>query len=128
MTWLVNSNATTLELILTYRYFLSKVLPRRAVEMASNFSRGQDFYSSSDHEAQKKYGELVPKKKPLISKDNERAFFDSADWALCKQGASVNQKSTVAIETLRPKLKRTPHQQLPPRRPACTSDGENHAE
>nr|GMD89302.1 CAMP-regulated phosphoprotein 19-related protein isoform 1 [Ipomoea batatas] len=70
-----------------------------------------------------------------------------------KQGAGVNQKSTVAIETLRPKLqvtrtlylfenfdlqystmlychlnfltnfciKRTPHQQLPPRRPACTS-------
>ncbi|KAK2644873.1 hypothetical protein Ddye_020068 [Dipteronia dyeriana] len=76
--------------------------------MAANFSRGQDFYSSSDHE------------------DNERAFFDSADWALCKQGASVNQKSAVAIETLRPKLKRTPHQQLPPRRPACTSDGENH--
>ncbi|KAI9196246.1 hypothetical protein LWI28_022269 [Acer negundo] len=107
------------------------VFLRRAGEMAANFSRGQDFYSSSDHEvtlAQKKYGELVPKKKPLISKDNERAFFDSADWALCKQGASVNQKSTVAIETLRPKLKRTPHQQLPPRRPACTSDGENHAE
>ncbi|KAK3188868.1 hypothetical protein Dsin_028429 [Dipteronia sinensis] len=106
-------------------------MQRRAGEMAANFSRGQDFYSSSDHEvtlAQKKYGELVPKKKPLISKDNERAFFDSADWALCKQGGSVNQKSTVAIETLRPKLKRTPHQQLPPRRPACTSDGESNAQ
>ncbi|CAL5391860.1 unnamed protein product [Camellia sinensis] len=35
--------------------------------------------------------------------DHERAFFDSADWALCKQGAGVNQKSTVAIETLQPK-------------------------
>ncbi|CAK9145636.1 unnamed protein product [Ilex paraguariensis] len=68
-----------------------------------------------------KYGGLAPKKKPLISKDHERAFFDSADWALCKQGAGVNPKSTVAIETLRPKLQRTPHQQLPPRRPACTS-------
>ncbi|KAL5782182.1 hypothetical protein ACOSP7_007211 [Xanthoceras sorbifolium] len=88
-------------------------------------SRGQDFYSSPDNEGgSKKYGGL-PKKKPLISKDNERAFFDSADWALCKQG---DQKSTVAIETLRPKLQRTPHQQLPPRRPACTSGRENHAE
>ncbi|KAK6803729.1 hypothetical protein RDI58_001513 [Solanum bulbocastanum] len=68
-----------------------------------------------------KYGGLAPKKKPLISKDHERAFFDSADWALWKQGAGVDQKSTVAIETLRPKLQRTAHQQLPPRRPACTS-------
>lgn len=68
----------------------------------------------------KKYGGLVPKKKPLISKDHERAFFDSADWALCKQGAT-NQKSTTAVESLRPKLQRTPHQQLPPRKPACTS-------
>lgn len=89
----------------------------------------------------------------LLLQDNERAFFDSADWALCKvfyfillpnelkelseklkmhfsniflvkryiniwlftsnefflslkmqQGAGVNQKSAVAIETLRPKL------------------------
>ncbi|XP_052188634.1 uncharacterized protein LOC127799005 [Diospyros lotus] len=69
----------------------------------------------------KKYGGLVPKKKPLISKDHERAFFDSADWALCKQGAGVNQISTVAIENLQPKLQRTPHQRLPPRRPGCTS-------
>ncbi|KAL3505657.1 hypothetical protein ACH5RR_031039 [Cinchona calisaya] len=68
----------------------------------------------------KKYGGLVPKKKPLISKDHERAFFDSADWVLCKQGAGVYQQSTVAVETLQPKLERTPHQQLPPRRPACT--------
>ncbi|XP_007035742.2 PREDICTED: uncharacterized protein LOC18603609 [Theobroma cacao] len=89
---------------------------------------GEDFYASQDHEGTttaKKYGGLVPKKKPLISKDHERAFFDSADWALCKQGAGANQKSTVAIETLRPKLQRTPHQQLPPRRPACTSGREN---
>ncbi|PKI40663.1 hypothetical protein CRG98_038918 [Punica granatum] len=52
--------------------------------------------------------------------DHARAFFDSADWALCKQGAGLNQE-TVALETLRPKLERTPHQRLPPRRPACTS-------
>ncbi|KAK7387968.1 hypothetical protein VNO78_22767 [Psophocarpus tetragonolobus] len=68
----------------------------------------------------RKYGGLGPKK-PLISKDHERAFFDSADWALCKQGAAVNQQSTAAVETLRPKLEKTPHQQLPPRKPACTS-------
>ncbi|KAF5752155.1 hypothetical protein HS088_TW01G00062 [Tripterygium wilfordii] len=76
-----------------------------------------------------KYGGLAPKKKPLISKDHQRAFFDSADWALCKQGAAgMNQSSTVAIETLRPKLQRTPHQQLPPRRPACTSGPSSHEE
>ncbi|XVF66150.1 hypothetical protein PTKIN_Ptkin10aG0012000 [Pterospermum kingtungense] len=94
---------------------------------------GEDFYATHDHNegtaAAKKYGGLVPKKKPLISKDHERAFFDSADWALCKQAAGgVNQKSTVAIETLRPKLQRTPHQQLPPRRPACTSGRDNMAQ
>ncbi|KAL8241737.1 hypothetical protein R6Q59_012039 [Mikania micrantha] len=32
----------------------------------------------------KKYGGLLPKKNPLISKDHDRAFFDSADWALGK--------------------------------------------
>nr|GMD27497.1 uncharacterized protein LOC109166242 isoform X2 [Ipomoea batatas] len=32
----------------------------------------------------KKYGGLLAKKPPLISKDHERAFFDSADWALGK--------------------------------------------
>ncbi|XP_022761262.1 uncharacterized protein LOC111307510 [Durio zibethinus] len=92
---------------------------------------GEDFYTTQDHEETtmtKKYGGLVPKKKPLISKDHERAFFDSADWALCKQGAGFDQKSTVAIETLRPKLQRTPHQQLPPRRPACTSGRENNGQ
>ncbi|XP_057475204.1 uncharacterized protein LOC130763326 isoform X2 [Actinidia eriantha] len=76
----------------------------------------EDYIATQDQEGAstvKKYGGLVPKKKPLISKDHERAFFDSADWALCKQGAGGNQKSTVAIETLRPKLQRTPHQQLP---------------
>ncbi|PON61935.1 Endosulphine [Parasponia andersonii] len=90
-------------------------------------NRGEDYFSSqSQQEASvgKKYGGLVPKKKPLISKDHERAFFDSADWALCKQGAGMNQKSTAAVETLRPKLQRTPHQQLPPRRPACVSGRE----
>ncbi|XP_009590420.1 uncharacterized protein [Nicotiana tomentosiformis] len=88
-------------------------------------NRSEEFsVCSQNHEAVasgKRYGELMPKKKPLISKDHKRAFFDSADWALCKQGVGVSQNSTVAIETLSPKLQRTPHQQLPPRRPACTS-------
>ncbi|KAI8561776.1 hypothetical protein RHMOL_Rhmol04G0368100 [Rhododendron molle] len=109
-----------------------------------NYNRSCEEYlapQEQEGDAGKKYGGLVPKKKPLISKastdkflcnlpctDHERAFFDSADWALCKQqqGAGVNQKTTIAVETLRPKLQRTPHQQLPPRRPACTSG--SHAE
>ncbi|KAJ8774543.1 hypothetical protein K2173_016989 [Erythroxylum novogranatense] len=56
-----------------------------------------------------RYGELLPKKKPLISKDHERAFFDSADWALGKQGA---QKPKGPLEALRPKLELTPHHQV----------------
>ncbi|OMO82499.1 Endosulphine [Corchorus olitorius] len=55
----------------------------------------------------KKYGGLLPRKPPLISKDHERAFFDSADWALGKQGA---QKPKGPLEALRPKLQPTPHQ------------------
>ncbi|CAL1397357.1 unnamed protein product [Linum trigynum] len=83
----------------------------------------QSLYAPQEIQVANKYGGLAPKKKPLISKDHERAFFDSADWALCKQQgrAGEAQKTTVAVETLQPKLKRTPHQQLPPRRPACTS-------
>ncbi|GAB4840035.1 hypothetical protein Ancab_020744 [Ancistrocladus abbreviatus] len=57
----------------------------------------------------KKYGGLQPKKPPLISKDHEHAFFDSADWALGKQGAA---KAKGSLEALRPKLQPTPHQQL----------------
>ncbi|CAI9119006.1 OLC1v1020653C2 [Oldenlandia corymbosa var. corymbosa] len=53
--------------------------------------------------------------------DHQRAFFDSADWVLYKQSAGLCQDPTVAVETLRPKLQKTQHQQLPPRRPACTS-------
>ncbi|XVF03310.1 hypothetical protein REPUB_Repub04eG0250300 [Reevesia pubescens] len=63
----------------------------------------------------KKYGGLLPKKPPLISKDHDRAFFDSADWALGKQGA---QKPKGPLEALRPKLQPTPHQQMRSRRSA----------
>ncbi|XP_065007504.1 uncharacterized protein LOC135638334 isoform X2 [Musa acuminata AAA Group] len=65
-----------------------------------------------------KYGSIVPKKQ-LISKDHERAYFDSADWVLGMAGTS--SKTKTATESLKPKLKRTPHHQLPPRKPACTS-------
>ncbi|XP_072960005.1 uncharacterized protein [Typha angustifolia] len=72
---------------------------------------------------QNKYAGIAPKKPPLIAMDHERAYFDSADWVLGKQG--VNNTAVTAIESLKPKLKRTPHHQLPPRKPACTSDGKN---
>lgn len=68
----------------------------------------------------KKYGGLVSKKPPLISKDNERAFFDSADWALGK-------KSKGPLEALRPKLQPTPQQQVRSRSLcAPAADGEDH--
>ncbi|PIA62774.1 hypothetical protein AQUCO_00200648v1 [Aquilegia coerulea] len=43
--------------------------------------------SAQEEEAiiKKKYGGMLPRKPPLISKDHERAFFDSADWALGKE-------------------------------------------
>lgn len=63
----------------------------------------------------KKYGGILPKKPPLISKDHERAFFDSADWALGKQGT---QKPKGPLEALRPKLQPTPQQQVRSRRSA----------
>ncbi|KAL0721381.1 hypothetical protein Bca4012_035980 [Brassica carinata] len=59
--------------------------------------------SSQQEEAavKNKYGGLMPKKPPLISKDHERAYFDSADWALGKQGVA---KPKGPLEALRPKL------------------------
>ncbi|KAJ0971659.1 hypothetical protein J5N97_019618 [Dioscorea zingiberensis] len=65
----------------------------------------------------KKYGGIIPKKPPLISKDHERAFFDSADWALGKQGVA---KPKGPLEALRPKLQPT-QQQVRSRRSAYAS-------
>ncbi|KAI4328467.1 hypothetical protein L6164_020819 [Bauhinia variegata] len=73
----------------------------------------------------KKYGGLLPKKTPLISKDHERAYFDSADWALGKQG---EQKPKGPLEALRPKLQPTPHQQVRPRRSAYAPADEGEVE
>ncbi|XP_057948434.1 uncharacterized protein LOC131144077 [Malania oleifera] len=69
----------------------------------------------------KKYGGILPKKTPLISKDHERAFFDSADWALGKQGV---QKPKGPLEALRPKLQPTPQQQMRSRRSAYAPAGD----
>ncbi|KAL5219868.1 hypothetical protein ABZP36_024581 [Zizania latifolia] len=51
--------------------------------------------------SQNKYGGISPKK-PLISKDHERAYFDSADWVLGKQDGSNSTKGPA--EPLKPKL------------------------
>lgn len=75
----------------------------------------------------KKFGGLIPKKTPLISKDHERAYFDSADWALGKSGQGVS-KPKGPLEALRPKLQPTRQQQQRSRRTIYTSseneDGE----
>ncbi|KAI5020363.1 hypothetical protein ZWY2020_045251 [Hordeum vulgare] len=54
----------------------------------ANQNKGNEMPSAQQEEAviKKKYGGVLPKKSPLISKDHERAYFDSADWALGKQG------------------------------------------
>ncbi|KAH8962304.1 hypothetical protein BDL97_05G094200 [Sphagnum fallax] len=87
----------------------------------------------------KKYGGLLPKKPPLISKDHERAFFDSADWALGKltswfwfwnsREEPPGHKPRSMVEALRPKLQPTPHQSLPSRRSSLLpADGEVEGE
>ncbi|RYR50306.1 hypothetical protein Ahy_A07g036900 isoform E [Arachis hypogaea] len=55
---------------------------------ASNESSNMPSSQKQVEEAiKKKYGGMMPKKPPLISKDHERAYFDSADWALGKEEA-----------------------------------------
>ncbi|EXC00239.1 hypothetical protein L484_010346 [Morus notabilis] len=70
----------------------------------------------------KKYGGIMPKKPPLISKDHERAFFDSADWALGKQGV---EKPKGPLEALRPKLQPTQQQTRYRKSPCAPADGED---
>ncbi|XP_006414385.2 uncharacterized protein LOC18031059 [Eutrema salsugineum] len=96
--------------------------------MATGYNRADDCLFSQQQESnsgENKYGGLVPKKKPLISQDHKRAFFDSADWALQKQDANIDERTIAEIENLRPKLQRTPRKQLPPRRPTCATGQEN---
>ncbi|XP_049934162.1 uncharacterized protein LOC116256452 isoform X3 [Nymphaea colorata] len=71
----------------------------------------------------KKYGGILPKKPPLISKDHEHAFFDSADWALGKQGAQEDHKKG-PLEALRPKLQPTPQEVRSRRSVYAPTDGE----
>ncbi|KAK1280352.1 hypothetical protein QJS04_geneDACA004549 [Acorus gramineus] len=67
--------------------------------------RGEEIVSREEAPSmEKKYEGIAPKKKPLISKDHGRAFFDSADWALGKQDGALGQKSRASVETLQPKL------------------------
>ncbi|XP_020236736.1 uncharacterized protein LOC109816227 [Cajanus cajan] len=78
--------------------------------------------SQQEEEAiKKKYGGMLPKKPPLISKDHERAYFDSADWALGKQGA---QKPKGPLEALRPKLQPTQQHARSRRSAYAPADGE----
>ncbi|KAL2536433.1 cAMP-regulated phosphoprotein 19-related protein [Forsythia ovata] len=70
----------------------------------------------------KKYGGIMPKKPPLISKDHERAYFDSADWALGKQGV---EKPKGPLEALRPKLQPTQQQTRYRKSPYAPSLGED---
>ncbi|GER46375.1 cAMP-regulated phosphoprotein 19-related protein [Striga asiatica] len=76
----------------------------------------------------KKYGGILPKKPPLISKDHERAYFDSADWALGKSFIlSLQQgveKPKGPLEALRPKLQPT-HQQTRYRKSPYAPSGED---
>ncbi|GLJ51141.1 hypothetical protein SUGI_1088600 [Cryptomeria japonica] len=91
----------------------------------NNKPKDQSMPSTQQEEMviKKKYGGIVPKKPPLISKDHERAFFDSADWALGKQG-----KPKGPLEALRPKLQPTPHQQVRSRRSSyARNEGEDGA-
>ncbi|KAL3698454.1 hypothetical protein R1sor_012530 [Riccia sorocarpa] len=66
----------------------------------------------------RKYGGMCPKRPSLLGTDNERAFFDSADWALCKQGATHQHQphQLTRLQSLPPKLVPTPHQPIPARR------------
>ncbi|KAJ8424289.1 hypothetical protein Cgig2_003271 [Carnegiea gigantea] len=74
-----------------------------AAEDVKNPDGEKPMPSSEEEDAvvKKKYGGIMPKKPPLISKDHERAYFDSADWALGKQGV---EKPKGPLEALRPKL------------------------
>uniref|UniRef100_A0A803M485 Negatively light-regulated protein n=1 Tax=Chenopodium quinoa TaxID=63459 RepID=A0A803M485_CHEQI len=69
--------------------------------MEEDGSRSMPSTQEQEATLKKKYGGIVPKKPPLISKDHERAYFDSADWALGKQGV---EKPKGPLEALRPKL------------------------
>eukprot|EP00850_Spirogloea_muscicola_P012164 SM000078S22023 [mRNA] locus=s78:39459:40718:+ [translate_table: standard] len=71
---------------------------------ADDDALGEPQPTAQEQEAmlKKKYGGLLPKN-PLICKDHERKFFDSADWALNNQGAA-RPKPRMPQEDLQPKF------------------------
>lgn len=95
-----------------------------AAEDVKNPDGEKPMPSSEEEEAvvKKKYGGIMPKKPPLISKDHERAYFDSADWALGKQGV---EKPKGPLEALRPKLQPTQQQTRYRKSPYAPSEGED---
>ncbi|CAM0145464.1 unnamed protein product [Urochloa decumbens] len=95
-------------------------MPSAQQQVAQEVVLNITMFSGEQEEAiKKKFGGLMPKKPPLISKDHERAYFDSADWALGKQGVA---KPKGPLEALRPKLQPTRQQQQQrSRRPIYTS-------
>ncbi|XP_018470030.2 uncharacterized protein LOC108841766 [Raphanus sativus] len=85
--------------------------------MATKNNRTDDVLSTQQEESASganKYRGLVLKKKPLISQDPKRTWFDSADWALHKQEASPDERTIAAIENLKPKYFHIPRKELPP--------------
>ncbi|KAF3562452.1 hypothetical protein DY000_02011607 [Brassica cretica] len=55
-----------------------------------------------------------------LTRDHERAYFDSADWALGKQGVA---KPKGPLEALRPKLQPTQQQTRYRKSPCAPSEG-----
>ncbi|KAK4756800.1 hypothetical protein SAY87_006927 [Trapa incisa] len=100
-----------------------EVKDREPVEGNSSEESEKPMPSVQEEEdaVRKKYGGIVPKKPPLISKDHERAYFDSADWALGKHGG---QKPKGPLEALRPKLQPTQQQTRYRKSPYAPSDEE----
>ncbi|XP_021737368.1 uncharacterized protein LOC110720348 [Chenopodium quinoa] len=90
--------------------------------MEEDGSRSMPSTQEQEATLKKKYGGIVPKKPPLISKDHERAYFDSADWALGKQGV---EKPKGPLEALRPKLQPTQQQTRYRKSPCAPTDGED---
>ncbi|CAI5512289.1 unnamed protein product [Closterium sp. Naga37s-1] len=72
-----------------------------------------DEVSLAEQEARlkKKYGGALPKKKGLLSKGHERAFFDSAEWAIQKQKGA--KPAAPAEQGLQPKLEVRGRSSLP---------------
>ncbi|KAF9684035.1 hypothetical protein SADUNF_Sadunf04G0075800 [Salix dunnii] len=94
-------------------------------QVDGNLSGDKSSMPSSKQEEEavkKKYGGILPKKPPLISKDHERAYFDSADWALGKQGVD---KPKGPLEALRPKLQPTQQQTRYRKSPYAPANGED---